>query len=61
MTPIVLRRISRKGWTLTNCCWCDTPNGVPMVGSTYCKEQCPYHRGIIRVLFWRFVKCKYLN
>lgn len=62
MTPIVLRRISQQGWVLTNCCWYKTKDGVPpMVGSAFCKDNCPHHKGIMRLLFWNFVKCSYLN
>lgn len=61
MTLIVLRRILKKSWILTNCCWYNTKYGVPMVGSTFCKTNCPHYKGIIKLLFWKFVKCSYLN
>jgi hypothetical protein len=34
--------------------------GVPMVGSTFCKTNCPHYKGTMRLLFWKFVKCSYL-
>ena len=61
MTQIVLRRISKQGLALTNCCWYETKDGVPMVGSTFCKITCPYYKGTTRLLFWKFVKCSYLD
>lgn len=61
MAPIVLRRISKQDWALTNCCWYDTKDGVPMVGSTFCKTNCPHYKGTMRLLFWKFVKCSYLD
>lgn len=62
MEPIVLRRIAKNdyGW-LTNCCWLDTDDATPMVGSTFCCNKCPYHKGVIRLLFWKFVKCGFLE
>lgn len=53
----ILRAIRSRGWALTNCCWFYTKNGTPMVGSKFCREMCPRHRGVVRILFWRFVKC----
>lgn len=62
MALIVLRRITIKnGFVLTNCCWYSTRNSFPMVGSTFCKTNCPHYKGTIRLLFWEFVKCSYLN
>lgn len=53
-----LKRIKiRNGWVLTNCCWHETENGMPMVGSKYCKEFCPYYKGTLKFLWWKFVKC----
>ena len=54
---ITLRRITSKGWALTNCCWFYAPNGNPMVGSKYCRSECPHHRGVVKILLWKFVKC----
>ena len=54
-----LRLITGNGFICTNCCWYQTENGTPMVGSTYCQKQCPNYRGKFRFLFWNFVKCKY--
>lgn len=61
MTLIILRRILKQDCILTNCCWYNTKYGVPMVGSTFCKTNCPHYKGVIRLLFWKFVKCSYLN
>lgn len=61
MTPVVLRRISKQGCLLTNCCWYDAKDGVSMVGSTFRKTNCPRYKGTIRFLFWKFVKCSYLD
>lgn len=61
MTPIILRRIKKQGWRLTNCCWYETKDGTPMVGCKFCKNNCPYYKGTIRLLFWEFVKCSYLH
>lgn len=61
MEKIVLRRISKQGLALTNCCWYKTKDGNPMVGSTFCMSNCPHHKGIIKLLFCKFVKCSYLN
>ena len=47
------------GWVLTNYCDTITPDGgIPMVGSKYCKENCPYFKGILNVFGFGFVKCK---
>lgn len=57
----MLRRITYKrnmDWVLTNCCGLITPDGTPMVGSKYCKENCPYFKGILNVFGFKFVKCK---
>lgn len=58
----MLKRITYKrnmGWVLTNCCDTITPDGgIPMVGSKYCKENCPYFKGILNVFGFEFVKCK---
>lgn len=61
MKPVVLRRISKRGWALTNCCWFETKDGNPMVGSTFCKGICPHYKGTMRLLFWKFVKCGYVD
>ena len=37
MTPVVLRSISKQGWMLTNCCWYDEKDGVPMVALLFVK------------------------
>lgn len=60
MTPIILRRIKKQGWRLTNCCYHETKDGTPMVGCKFCKNNCPYYKGTMRLLFWEFVKCSYL-
>lgn len=53
-----LKRIKIKSdFILTNCCWYETENGTPMVGSTYCKKMCPHYKGEIKILCWNFVKC----
>ena len=61
MKNVVLRRISKQGWALTNCCWYNTEYGIPMVGSTFCQTNCPHYKGTMRLLFWKFVKCSYLD
>ena len=61
MTPIVLRKISKQGLRLTNCCWYDTKGSTPMVGSKFCKNNCPHYKGTMRLLFWKFVKCSYFR
>lgn len=61
MSLIVLRRIIKRGCALTNCCWYSIKNDFPMVGSTFCKTNCPHYKGTIRLLFWKFVKCSHLN
>ena len=32
-----------------------------MVGSTFCKTNYPHYKGTMRLLFWKFVKCSYLD
>ena len=55
-----LRLISqRKGYILTNPCGRELEEGFPMVGCRYCMDRCPYNKGVIKFLFWKFVKCKY--
>lgn len=57
---VVLRRITKKDWALTNCCRYETKYGNnPMVGSTFCETKCPHYKGTIKLLFWKFVKCSY--
>ena len=54
-----LKRITaNKNGYLTNACWnnCQT-DGVPHVGSKYCKKMCPHYKGEIKILCWNFVKC----
>lgn len=46
MELIVLRRISKKGWALTNCCWYKTKDGFPMVGSTFCEKNALIIKGL---------------
>lgn len=59
-----LRLIKANGDWLSNKCGIDVEldsrgnGGTPMVGCKYCRQQCPHHKGIIRFLFWEFVKCK---
>jgi Fe-S-cluster-containing dehydrogenase component len=55
----MLRRIKiRNGFTLENPCGIKIDNNYPMVGCRYCKTQCPYYNGEVKILFWNFVKCK---
>ena len=61
MTPTVLRRISKHGWVLTNRCLYKTKYGFPMVYFKFCKTKCPHYKGTMRLLFWKFVKCSYLD
>lgn len=44
MAKIVLRRITKKGWALTNFCWYETKYGNPMVCSTFCDTYCPHYK-----------------
>jgi hypothetical protein len=55
------RLIRKDGKFLTKQCGMDVNlnlPGTPMVGCKYCRQQCPHHKGVIRFLFWEFVKCK---
>ena len=52
-----LKRITKKGFVLTNICNDQTMNGRPMVGSTWCKTKCPYYRGELNMFFIKFIKC----
>lgn len=51
-----LRLITGKGCARTNPCGIEIDEDYPMVGSTHC-NKCVFNRGIVRVLFWKFVKC----
>lgn len=51
-----LRLITGKGIARTNPCGIDMAEDYPMVGSSHC-NRCCYNRGVVRILFWKFVKC----
>lgn len=51
-----LRLITGKGVARTNPCGMQIDEDYPMVGSSYC-NQCRYNGGVVRILFWKFVKC----
>ena len=51
-----LRLITGKGCERTNPCGMLYDKDYPMVGSAYC-NKCVFNRGIVRVLFGKFVKC----
>lgn len=55
----MLRLVKSKnnGFVLTNICGLIIKDGIPMVGSKYCKETCPYFAGVTKILFWKFIKC----
>lgn len=56
---IRLRRIVEKnGWCL-NRCGHESNGGNPMVGSLYCKGNCNHNKGVIKILWLKFVKCNY--
>lgn len=55
----MIRRIKiRNGFILENICGIELKEGLPMVGSKYCKKNCPFYRGEFRILWWNFIKCK---
>ena len=51
-----LRLITGKGIARTNPCGMEMAEDYPMVGSSHC-NRCRYNRGVVRILFWKFVKC----
>ena len=54
----MLRRVKvRNGHILTNLCGIYLERGPPMVGSRYCKDECPYCKGVISILGLEFIKC----
>lgn len=57
----MLRLIKSKGNWLTNRCDIITDKGTPMVGCIYCRKNCPYNNGIVKILWWEFAKCGYYN
>lgn len=55
----MLRRVKIKdGFILQNICGIEIPEGLPMVGSKYCMEECPYNNGKIKIFGFEFIKCK---
>ena len=56
----MLRLIKSKnnGFVLTNICGLITEGGTPIVGSKYCKKECPHFNGVTKILFWKLIKCK---
>lgn len=38
--------------------YCDDNIMIPVVGSYYCRKNCPFFKGELKILFWKFIKCK---